>query len=200
MTASLLRLLPCVRRQVRASIPCALLGVALMVASGSQGAPERKEVEAIINQPTIEQAPPKDAIVITAEEEAQFDSSQHRAVFLGKVAVDDKQFYMTCDKLTVYLKKDEGGGMERAEAEGSVNILQKKEGTPDEELSRGRAQQAIYEPDKGTVTLIGAPEVQQGINLHRASEYGTRMILNPTGQLQTEGPSRTFIQDRERRP
>ncbi len=181
----------------------ARVAMLVMLAAGVsriEAEPERSTVESIINQPAMEEAPPEDAIVITAEDEAQFDSNKRVAIFLGKVAVDDKRFYLTCDKLTVYLKKGEEGGMERAEAEGSVNILQKKEGEDSSELSRGRAQRAVYEPDKGTVTLIGAPEVQQGINLHRASEFGTRMILNPNGQLQTDGPSRTFIQDRETRP
>lgn len=179
---------------LQALVYCWLTGLAPEIGLAQT---ERSIADAIINQPALEEAPPEDAIVITAEDEAQFDSAKRIAVFIGKVAVDDKQFYLTCDKLTVFLKGGEAGGMERAEAEGNVNILQKKEGAEDAELSRGRAQRAVYEPDKGIVTLIGAPEVQQGINLHRASEFGTRMILNPDGQLQTEGPSRTFIQDRE---
>lgn len=157
---------------------------------------DRDEADQIVNQPPESAPAPEDAITITAEEEARFDSNRRVAVFIGKVAVDDKQFHMTCDRLTVYLKKD-GGGMERAEADGHVNIIQKQSDTDGDERSRGKSQRAIYTPDDGTVTLIGAPEVQQGINLHRAANYETRMTLNPDGQLQTDGPSRTFIQDRE---
>ncbi len=169
----------------------------LLVLSASVAAQtEREEVDSIINQAGEPEQIPEDAITITAEDEARFDSNTRVAIFIGKVAVDDKQFFLTCDKLTVYLKKD-GGGMERAEAEGNVNILQKTDAEDGGEPSRGKSQRALYDPDRGTVTLIGAPEVQQGINLHRASRPSTTMVLNPDGQLQTNGPSRTFIQDRE---
>jgi hypothetical protein len=47
------------------------------------------------------------------------------------------------------------------------------------------------------ITLIGWPEVQQGINRHLASQESTRMILNRDGRATTEGPSRTVITDTE---
>lgn len=177
-------------------IPRALLAGAALLACAQPLAADREEADAIVNQPAGGAEVPEDAITITAEKEARFDSNERIAIFIGKVAVDDQRFYMTCDRLTVYLN-EEGGGMKRAEADGNVNILQKSGGSEDGEPSRGRSQRAIYRPDAGTVTLIGAPEVQQGINLHKASQYDTRMTLNPDGQLQTDGPSRTFIQDRE---
>jgi lipopolysaccharide export system protein LptA len=63
-------------------------------------------------------------------------------------------------------------------------------------LDTGRAQKAIYNAKEDAVTLIGWPQVTQGINTHIATEEGTRMILYRDGRLQTFGPSRTVIQDK----
>ncbi len=180
--------------QLRTLITILLTLLTLSLTAVAQSEPA--EADSIINQAGEPDTIPEDAITITAEEEANFDSNTRVAIFIGKVAVDDQQFFMTCDKLTVYLNK-EGGGMNRAEAEGNVNILQKSGPDNEGDPSRGKSQRAIYNPEQGTVTLIGSPEVQQGINLHRAARPDTTMILNPDGQLQTNGPSRTFIQDRE---
>jgi hypothetical protein len=63
-------------------------------------------------------------------------------------------------------------------------------------LDTGRSQKAIYNAKEDAVTLIGWPQVTQGINTHIATEEGTRMILYRDGRLQTFGPSRTVIQDK----
>ena len=63
-------------------------------------------------------------------------------------------------------------------------------------LDTGRAQKAIYNAKQDAVTLIGWPQVTQGINTHIATEEGTRMILYRDGRLQTFGASRTVIQDK----
>jgi lipopolysaccharide export system protein LptA len=63
-------------------------------------------------------------------------------------------------------------------------------------LDTGRAQKAIYNAKEDAVTLIGWPQVTQGINTHISTEEGTRMILYRDGRLQTFGPSRTVIQDK----
>jgi lipopolysaccharide export system protein LptA len=64
-------------------------------------------------------------------------------------------------------------------------------------LNTGRAQKAIYNAKQDAVTLIGWPQVTQGINTHIATEEGTRMILYRDGRLQTFGPSRTVIEDKK---
>ena len=64
-------------------------------------------------------------------------------------------------------------------------------------LDTGRAQKAIYNAKQDAVTLIGWPQVTQGINTHIATEEGTRMILYRDGRLQTFGPSRTVIEDKK---
>jgi lipopolysaccharide export system protein LptA len=64
-------------------------------------------------------------------------------------------------------------------------------------LDTGRAQKAIYNAKQDAVTLIGWPQVTQGVNTHIATEEGTRMVLYRDGRLQTFGPSRTVIEDKK---
>jgi lipopolysaccharide export system protein LptA len=63
-------------------------------------------------------------------------------------------------------------------------------------LSTGRAQKAIYDAKDQSMTLIGWPQITQGINTHISTEEGTRMILYRDGRLKTFGGSRTIIQDK----
>ena len=68
--------------------------------------------------------------------------------------------------------------------------------SPQVVLDTGRAQKALYNAKQDAVTLIGWPQVTQGVNTHIATEESTRMILYRDGRLQTFGPSRTVIQDK----
>jgi lipopolysaccharide export system protein LptA len=68
--------------------------------------------------------------------------------------------------------------------------------TPPLVLSTGRAQKAIYDAKDESVTLIGWPQITQGVNTHISTEEGTRMILYRDGRLKTFGGSRTIIQDK----
>ena len=68
--------------------------------------------------------------------------------------------------------------------------------SPQVVLDTGRAQKALYNAKTDAVTLIGWPQVTQGVNTHIATEETTRMILYRDGRLQTFGPSRTVIQDK----
>lgn len=140
-----------------------------------------------------QQRPPDAKTEITAQKQATFDNNKGVATFEGNVLVVDAQVDIKCDKLTVYLAKDRKG-MERAEAEGSVVIIHKgtdTNGRRNESIAQ--AETAIYVPASGDVTLIGWPQVRQGINNHLATEESTRMILNREGRMTTEGPSRTVI-------
>jgi lipopolysaccharide export system protein LptA len=64
-------------------------------------------------------------------------------------------------------------------------------------LDTGRSQKALYNAKQDAVTLIGWPQVTQGMNTHIATEEGTRMVLYRDGRLQTFGPSRTVIEDKK---
>ena len=132
---------------------------------------------------------------ITAQQDATFDEKENKAVFKGDVRVKDPAFLLSCDTLTVHLVK-ERNAIDRAVAEGNVVIVQQSE-NPSEKGAVGKSRQAVYVPSKGEVTLIGWPEVQQGINRHIATDQSTRMILNSNGRATTEGASKTVITDTE---
>ncbi len=137
---------------------------------------------------------------ITAEKGAQFDAEARIAIFTGSVEVKDPQFRMKADKLTVYLDKEQGG-LDRAEGEGNVVIINEKPGTDNAGkpvTSRGKSERANYDPKTGEVTLIGWPQIEQGINLHVAADASTRMILNNDGRMRTIGRSKTVIKDTEK--
>lgn len=144
---------------------------------------------------------------ITASKETTFDEKTRKAVFVGDVTVKDAQFQLTCGKLTAYLRRGssgeggqakvpQGGGLDRAVAEGDVVIVQEKVDDKGE-VTRyvGKARKAEYDATTGNVTLSGWPQIQQGINTQVATEEGTVMILNQKGALQTRGPSKTVISD-----
>ncbi len=145
---------------------------------------------------------------ITASKETTFDEKTRKAVFLGDVTVKDSQFNLTCEKLTAHLRRGdsksgdeapkpaEGGGLERAIAEGGVVIVQEKVDDKGRATRYvGKAEKAEYDAASGNVTLTGWPQIQQGINTQVATERGTVMILNKVGALKTIGPSKTVISD-----
>lgn len=157
------------------------------------------------------QAPQADATErkpteITASKETSFDEKTRVAVFVGDVTVTDAQFNLTCDRLTAHLRRPdaaanpaqgaEAGGLEKVVAEGHVLIVQEK---PDAEgkITRyvGKANRAEYNASTGDVKLTGWPQIQQGINNQVATEEGTIMILNRSGNLKTIGGSKTVIQE-----
>lgn len=139
---------------------------------------------------------PKGAVTeITCTKEATFDNNAGLATFTGKVLVVDPQMRLTCDKLVVTLRKDRKG-MQFAEAFGNVVIVhdgEEKDGK--KSRSVGRAQHATYLPETGDIELLVWPQIQQGINNHLSTEENTRMLLNRSGTLRTEGGSKTVLKD-----
>lgn len=128
-------------------------------------------------------------------DEAFFDSNKYIGVFTGHVKVADPRFNLQSDKLTVYVRKGENQGMEKAIAEGNVGVVRDRADPNGGPVSRavGRADTATYITATNNVELKGTPRVQQGPNLHVATSPDTVMIINETGQLTTHGPSRTDI-------
>src|SRR5438552_19186287 len=128
-------------------------------------------------------------------DEASFDSSKNVGVFTGHVKVFDPRFNLQSDKLTVYLRKGEDQGLEKAIAEGNVGVVRDrpdpKGGPPTRSVGLSRT--AVYTASDGNMELTGDPRVQQGMNTHVATSPNTVMILNQDGQLVTKGPSRTEI-------
>lgn len=145
---------------------------------------------------------------IKADGEATFDAENHLATFLGGVTVTDSRFTMKSQKLTVYLSKSRdaagkddpvSGGIERAIAEGGVDIVQtaRPGATTGDDAQRvtGRAERATFEPKTGVVVLSGNPVVRRGSNEHIATAASTTMTLTREGGLRTTGPSKTVIRD-----
>ncbi len=128
-------------------------------------------------------------------DEASFDTEKRIGIFSGHVRVFDPRFNIQSDKLTVYIHKAEGEGLERAIAEGHVGVVRDKpdpKGGPAEKAV-GLAEKAVYTSSDGNVVLTGSPRVQQGLDTHVATSPDTVMVLNQDGNLKTHGPSRTEI-------
>src|SRR3954469_24546414 len=125
-----------------------------------------------------------------------FDSAKSTGVFTGHIVVTDPRFQIQGDKLTIFLSnKQSEGGLDHAIVEGNVGVGREKPATEGGEATRmvGRSDKALYTAKDGTFELTGNPRVQQGLNIHVATSPETVMILNESGQLQTNGPSRTEI-------
>jgi len=133
-------------------------------------------------------------------DEASFDTEKRIGVFSGHVRVFDPRFNIQSDKLTVYIHKDEGEGLERAIAEGHVGVVREKPdpkgGPPSKAI--GLSEKAVYTSADGNVVMTGSPRVQQGLDTHVATSPDTVMILNQDGHLTTHGPSRTEIRQEKK--
>lgn len=128
-------------------------------------------------------------------DQAFFDSGKSIGIFSGHVIVKDPRFNLQADKLTVYLGKGEVRGLDRAVAEGNVGMVREAPGQDGGPPTRsvGRADSAVYTASNGNVELKGTPRVQSGLNSHIATSPDTVMLINQSGQLTTNGPSRTEI-------
>jgi lipopolysaccharide transport protein LptA len=128
-------------------------------------------------------------------DEAVFDSNKSMGTFSGHVKVADPRFSLQSEKLTVFIRKGEGQGLEKAVAEGNVALVRDRPdangGPPTRAV--GRSEKATYIAATGDVELTGTPRVQEGPNTHVATSPDTVMIVNQNGQLTTHGPSRTEI-------
>lgn len=128
-------------------------------------------------------------------DEASFETEKRLGVFTGHVRVFDPRFNIQSDKLTVYIHKEEGEGLEKAIAEGHVGVVRDKPdpkgGPPSKAV--GLSEKAVYTSSDGNVELTGSPRVQMNLDSHIATSPETVMVLNQNGHLATHGPSRTEI-------
>lgn len=128
-------------------------------------------------------------------DKAVFDSTKSQGVFTGHIVVIDPRFQIQGDKLTIFLSKVQGEGLDKAIVEGNVGVVRDRPDPAGGPPSRtvGRSDKAIYTAKTGNLELTGNPRVQQGLNTHVAISPETVMVLNDKGELQTTGPSRTEI-------
>lgn len=145
---------------------------------------------------------------ISSKKGAYLDSKAYMATFNGSVSVVDARFSLTCDKLTAFfvrpsvesageVKAESGrSGLDKAEAEGDVIIIQDKVGDKGEvERSLARAQKAVYDSQTGNITLSGWPQVEQKQNVTMAAEESTVIILNRKGKLEVLGHSKSILRN-----
>jgi lipopolysaccharide transport protein LptA len=128
-------------------------------------------------------------------DETSFNTEKRIGFFTGHVRVFDPRFNIQSDKLTVFIHKEEGEGLEKAIAEGNVGVVRDrpdpKGGPPSKSV--GLSEKAVYTSSDGNVELTGSPRVQEGLDTHIATSPDTVMVLSQDGHLTTHGPSRTEI-------
>lgn len=186
-----------------------LLTAAFLAFAGARGS-EAQDASGATSSPVKAQATPAlstttgatgDAISTQIyADEASFDTEKRLGTFSGHVRVFDPRFNIQSDKLTVYIHKEEGEGLEKAIAEGHVGVVREKPGEKGQPPSKaiGLSDKAVYTSSDGNVVLTGSPRVQQGLDTHIATSPDTVMILNQDGHLTTHGPSRTEIRQEKK--
>ena len=167
---------------------------------------------------------PKGPTEITAHD-ALFDSHDSLATFNNEVRVTDPEFGLSCDRLTVNMKKpapqgtakpveknvanggkpgakgDANSGIDRAVAEGNVIITQdKKEPGRDPEQYEGRGKRAVFENRTGTLTLTGRPRIAQSVNGVVLKEIITLeesgiITLHRSGKIEVKGLFKSTLHD-----
>ena len=180
------------KRILASAFLCLLVLAARSAGQDTAGAP------AVKSPPPVLAAPDANGQPITTQiyaDEASFNTEKRIGTFTGHVRVFDPRFNIQSDKLTVFIHKEEGEGLEKAIAEGHVGVVRDKPdpkgGPPSKAV--GLSEKAVYTSSDGNVELTGSPRVQQGLDTHVATAPETVMILNQSGQLTTHGPSRTEI-------
>ena len=81
--------------------------------------------------------------------------------------------------------------IEKAIAKGRKVVIIKH--NPDGKIQIGQSRYAYYDGNTGDITLRESPQVQDGNNLHIATEPTTVMILTQAGALHTTGRARTDL-------
>lgn len=175
----------------------ALLLLASAVCSRAQEAASSAAKEAAPTPPALAATDATGQPITTQiySDEATFDTEKRVGVFSGHVRVFDPRFNIQSDKLTAFIHKEEGEGLEKAVADGNVGVVRSKpdpKGGPPS-TAVGLSEKAVYTSSDGNVVLTGSPRVQEGLDTHIATSPDTVMILNQSGQLTTHGPSRTEI-------
>ena len=161
---------------------------------------------------------PKGPTEITARE-AMFDNTRHLATFATEVLVRDPEFGLSCERLTVTLKKppvlgaekpdpkpkapgEQSSGIEKATAEGNVIITQDKPDPATGKLQRytGKAKRAVFDNTTGTLTLYGWPQISQTIGGALSKQILSReescvITLNRAGKIDVKGYHTSTLQD-----
>lgn len=148
-------------------------------------------LEAVINRaPASDISPGLDEMVISSTSQTDFDLNDAEMVFSGNVQVKSPRFNLRADKFIVHLKADQSG-MSHGEAIGDVVIELREDGQPTGYT--GLADNALYHPGEGKITLSGWPKIRQQFKEHVAVTRDTKMVLYTDGRVKTLGRNRTLI-------
>ncbi len=132
-------------------------------------------------QSTDASTPPPGSTVIDSQE-LRADQESHTAVFSGNVVVTGTNFVMKCQEMTVTFSKD--NKIDNIVAKGDVVVQQ-----PGRITHSGQAQYC-REDDK--FVLTDQPSILDGRNKIEAPKI---IIYRTTQQRQTEGPTKTTLQE-----
>lgn len=159
----------------------------------------------------------KGQITITAQKSAFFDANLGYGIYVGDVRARHPQMYIECEELELHMSKGqgkeaarpapsakdldilaqpkkperEGPPIEKADARGPMVTVEKM--SEEGELQVGHCKHLIYDGKTGNTTLLIWPQVQIGNKLHKATEPGCIMIIDPKGKLSTSGGNETII-------
>ena len=160
---------------------------------------------------------PKGPTEITAHE-ATFDNRTHLATFASEVLVKDPEFGLSCDRLTVNLKKppveiaakpdakakapgEQKSGIDKAVAEGHVVITQDKPNAAGRmERYTGESERAVFDNASGTLKLYGSPRISKSVGGSISEqiislERGCVITLDRAGKIDVKGYFRSTLQD-----
>lgn len=148
---------------------------------------------------TADSAPPEFAPVpessgyhIDADAATNFDLNSETVVFSGNVSLKCVDFHLRADRLVVVMQKGKQSAMKRLVANGKVDVH--LTGVPEEEVYRGRAEEATYDPSKNIITFTGWPRINGHGREHIAAEPSTKMTLHTVKpKLETSGRAQTRI-------
>lgn len=161
--------------------------------------------------------------VITCTGSTFFDANKSIGIFTENVRVYHPQFYLECDEMEVFMKKNEAGadkpkpespaeGSQPPPSDGKDSDKDEEEGSIDKIIARGalvliekftengqdiqvgKCKHLTYDGATGTVTLRNWPQVQRGAHLQIAEDPSTIMTISPKGEFKSSnGRTRTEI-------
>ncbi len=140
--------------------------------------------------PTFAPVPEGSGYHITADSATNFDLNAKTVVFSGHVVVESAEFVIKTNRLVVY--NGTGGSMSKMVANGDVDFH--LVGVPPEQVYRGQAEEAVFEPNKNVITFMGWPRIQGKGREHRAADGSTTMrLFTQPSRLETTGRASTRI-------
>ncbi|MEM8953903.1 MAG: LptA/OstA family protein [Verrucomicrobiota bacterium] len=130
---------------------------------------------------------------ITAEDEVDFDLEAGTLVFRGNAAMENDRFKLKSDRIEVGMQQngESGEALRTAVGVGNVVIEMVVTGAPSGYV--GYCERAVYNPEDGSITLLGWPEIIGNGGRQVAATPETKVILFSDGRLKTYGRNKTYL-------